>query len=38
MPPAGQRTAMLEATGLCLRFGAVDALKAVSLPSGFFVN
>jgi branched-chain amino acid transport system ATP-binding protein len=31
MPPAGQRTAMLEATGLCLRFGAVDALKAVSL-------
>jgi branched-chain amino acid transport system ATP-binding protein len=31
MPPAGQRTVMLEATELCLRFGAVDALKAVSL-------
>ena len=31
MPPTGQRTAMLEADSLCLRFGAVDALKAVSL-------
>ena len=31
MPPAGQRTATLEAAGICLRFGSVDALKAVSL-------
>ena len=31
MPLAEQRTAMLEARELCLRFGAVDALKAVSL-------
>ena len=28
MPSAGQQTAILEATALCLRFGAVDALKA----------
>ena len=31
MPPEGQPIAMLEASGLSLRFGAVDALKAVSL-------
>src|ERR1700704_1309726 len=31
MSPTGQRTALLEASRLCLRFGAVDALKAVSL-------
>jgi branched-chain amino acid transport system ATP-binding protein len=31
MPPAGQRTAMLEADSLRLRFRAVDALKGVSL-------
>jgi branched-chain amino acid transport system ATP-binding protein len=31
MPPAGPRTAMLEADSLRLRFRAVDALKGVSL-------